>query len=103
MGILCQSLAGGTLKMKTVALLSLIPGSPTAMVWATTAMDTPAPMDTTADGTARGLPSPSPRLMPTPTCCTADTVWDTTATGPTATPTLTATTARGPLRPSPRP
>merc|ERR1712130_919079 len=80
------------------------PGSPTAMAWATTAMDTPAPTDTMADGTARGLlrPRPSPRLMPTPTCCTEDTVWDTTATGPTATPTLTDTTARGPLRPRPR-
>merc|ERR1711884_322222 len=81
----------------------LTPGSPTAMVWATTAMDTPAPTDTMADGTARGLLRPSPRLMPTPTCCTEDTAWDTTGTGPTATPTPTDTTARGLLMPSPRP
>merc|ERR1712079_337150 len=81
-------------------------GSPTAMVWATTATDTPAPTTVdTPDGTARGLPrlSPRPRLMPTPTCCTEDTAWDTTATGPTATPTLTDSTGRGPLRLSPRP
>merc|ERR1711884_635532 len=83
----------------------LTPGPPTAMASATTAIDTPAPTDTMADGTARGLlrPRPSPGLMPTPTCCTEDTVWDTTATGPTATPTPTDTTARGLLRPSPRP
>merc|ERR1711977_75272 len=62
-------------------------------------------MGATTWATARGLlrPRPSPRLMPTPTCCTEDTVWDTTATGPTATPTPTDTTARGLLMPSPRP
>merc|ERR1711978_721097 len=84
----------------------LTPGWPMDMVLVTTTamLDTPMPTATT-DTTARGLlrPRPSPRLMPTPTCCTADTVWDTTATGPTATPTPTATTARGPLMPSPRP
>merc|ERR1711978_522631 len=82
----------------------LTPGWPMDMVLVTTTamLDTPMPTATT-DTTARGLlrPRPSPRLMPTPTCCTADTVWDTTATGPTATP--TDTTARGLLMPSPRP
>merc|ERR1711992_327287 len=76
------------------------------MVWVTTTamLDTPMPAATT-DTTAGGLlrPKPSPRLMLTPTCCTEDTVWDTMATGPMATPTPTDTTARGPLMPSPRP
>merc|ERR1711933_631816 len=74
------------------------------LVTTTAMLDTPMPTATT-DTTARGLLRlrPSPRLMPTPTCCTADTVWDTTATGPTATPTPTDTTARGLLMPSPRP
>merc|ERR1712018_1099628 len=119
MGILCQSLAGGTLKMKTVALLSLI-----AVAFAEPEAEAKAdPWVTYGYGLGhygygyarpygyyggwygkRSLrPSPRPRLMPTPTCCTEDTAWDTTATGPMATPTLTATTARGPLRPSPRP
>merc|ERR1711994_998847 len=56
----------------------------------TTAMlATPMPTATT-DTTARGLlrPRPSPRLMPTPTCCTEAT---------------TDTPARGLLMPSPRP
>merc|ERR1712060_932795 len=120
MGILCQSLAGGTLKMKTVALLSLI-----AVAFAEPEAEAKAdPWVTYGYGlghygygyarpyyggyagcTARGLPRPSPRprLMPTLTCCTEDTAWDTTATGPMATPTLTDTTARGLPRPSPRP
>merc|ERR1712039_653360 len=73
----------------------------------TTAMlDTPMPTATT-DTTARGLlrPRPSPRLMPTPTCCTEATTdtLATSATGPTATPTPTDTTARGLLMPSPWP
>merc|ERR1712056_72197 len=71
----------------------------------TTAMlATPMPTATT-DTTARGLPRPSPRLMPTPTCCTEATTdtLATSATGPTATPTPTDTTARGLLMPSPRP
>merc|ERR1712176_1680465 len=74
------------------------------LVTTTAMLDTPMPTATT-DTTARGLlrPRPSPRLMPTPTCCTADTVWDTTATGPTATPTPTDTTARGLPRPRPSP
>merc|ERR1711997_398121 len=55
--------------------------------------------------TARGLLRLSPRPRLTPTCCTADTVWDT---GATEVTTATAwdtdtSTARGLLRLSPRP
>merc|ERR1712141_152113 len=55
-----------------------------------------ATTDTVLATTARGLLrlSPRPRLLPTPTCCTADTGSDTGATA--------ATTARGLLRLSPR-
>merc|ERR1712079_270926 len=67
----------------------------------------PTATPTLTDTTARGLlrPRPSPRLMPTPTCCTEATTdtLATLATGPTATPTPTDTTARGLLTPSPRP
>merc|ERR1712183_678245 len=68
-------------------------------------------MDTVWATTARGLLrlSPRPRLLPTPTCCTADTGSDTGATEATTvtvlatTDTVLATTARGLLRLSPRP
>merc|ERR1712202_65834 len=64
-----------------------------------------ATTDTVLATTARGLLRPSPRPRLIPTCCTADTVWDTGATEAT---TATAwdtdtTTARGLLRLSPRP
>merc|ERR1712090_108505 len=67
--------------------------------------------DTVLATTARGLLrlSPRPRLLPTPTCCTADTGSDTGATEATTvtvsatTDTVSATTARGLLRLSPRP
>merc|ERR1712061_395320 len=120
MGILCQSLAGGTLKMKTVALLSLIAvafAEPEAEAKADPWVTYGYGLGHYGYGYARPYyggyagwygkrsaeAEPEARLMPTPTCCTEDTVWDTTATGPTATPTLTDTTARGPPRPSPRP
>merc|ERR1712223_1990410 len=64
-------------------------------------MATATPMEATT--TERGLlmPSPRPRLMLTPTCCTEDTT-DTSATDTaTATPTGTDTMARGPLMPTP--
>merc|ERR1712105_15572 len=56
-----------------------------------------------------GRLSPRPRLLPTPTCCTADTGSDTGATEATTvtvsatTDTVSATTARGLLSPRPRP
>merc|ERR1712055_1106362 len=67
--------------------------------------------DTVLATTARGLLrlSPRPRLLPTPTCCTADTGSDTgameatTVTVSATTDTVSATTARGLLRLSPRP
>merc|ERR1711936_191847 len=84
-----------------------------------------ATTDTVLATTARGLLrlSPRPRLLLTPTCCTADTGSDTGATEATTvtvsattdtvsaitdtvsatTDTVSATTARGLLRPSPRP
>merc|ERR1711936_438023 len=70
-----------------------------------------ATTDTVLATTARGLLrlSPRPRLLPTPTCCTADTGSDTgateatTATVSATTDTVSATTARGLLRLSPRP
>merc|ERR1712241_1288761 len=64
-----------------------------------TAMATATPMEATT--TERGLlmPSPRPRLMLIPTCCTEDTT-DISATD-TATPTGTDTTARGLLMPTP--
>merc|ERR1712091_582454 len=70
-----------------------------------------ATTDTVLATTARGLLrlSPRPRLLPTPTCCTADTWADTGATEATTvtvsatTDTVLATTARGLLRLSPRP
>merc|ERR1712150_353768 len=60
--------------------------------------------DTVLATTARGLLRLSlrPRLLPTPTCCTADTGSVTGATEAT-TVTVLATTARGLLRLSPRP
>merc|ERR1711988_1315956 len=114
MGILCQSLAGGTLKMKTVALLSLIAvafAEPEAEAKADPWVTYGYGLGHYGYGYARPYgyyggwygkrpaeADPRPRLMPTPTCCTEDMVWDTTAT-----PTPMDTTARGPLRPSPRP
>merc|ERR1712091_337086 len=70
-----------------------------------------ATTDTVLATTTRGLLrlSPRPRLLLTPTCCTADTGSDTGATEATTvtvsatTDTVSATTARGLLRLSPRP
>merc|ERR1712213_122217 len=66
------------------------------------AMATATPMEATT--TERGLlmPSPRPRLMLIPTCCTEDTTdMDSATDTATATPTGTDTTARGLLMPTP--
>merc|ERR1712018_837695 len=111
MGILCQSLAGGTLKMKTVALLSLIAvafAEPEAEAKADPWVTYGYGLGHYGYGYARPYgyyggwygkrsaeAEPEAKADANPYLLYGDTAWDTTATGPMATPTPTDTTARG--------